>query len=50
MAIITLDLALLIVTCYLIILLDRKHERHIYPSEKEVLMRRDDVLQETEIS
>lgn len=47
--IITLDLALVIVMCSLILLLDKKHEAHIYPSEKKVIMSRD-VVQETAAS
>lgn len=50
MAFVTLDLALLIMICSLTILLDKKHETHIYPSEIKVLISREDVVQETEAS
>lgn len=50
MTFITLNLALLMVICALIILLDKKHETHSYPSENKVLMSREDVVQETEAS
>lgn len=50
MAFITLHLALLITTRSLILLLGNKYEAHIYPPEKKVIMNREGIVWETEVS
>lgn len=50
MAFITLHLALLIMTRSLILLLGNKYEARIYPPEKKVIMNREGVVWETEVS